>query len=69
MIFAQYKVKMCHILQNMYIFYRFDEVSAIRKAKIMSFSITDCQMFIVDLIVSTTTKNIPAYWHTVDTSA
>ena len=31
MIFPQYKVKMSHILQNMYMFCRFDEVLAIRK--------------------------------------
>ena len=33
MIFAQYKVKIWHILQNMYIFCHFDEVAAIRKPK------------------------------------
>ena len=38
MIFPQYKVKMSHILQNMYMFCRFDEVLAIRKPKIITSS-------------------------------
>ena len=45
MTFAQYKVKMQHISQYMYIFCRFDEVSAIRKPKMMTFSITGSQIF------------------------
>ena len=35
--FCSIKVKMWHIKQNMYIFCRFDEVSAIRKPKIITF--------------------------------
>ena len=40
----------------MYIFCRFDEVSAIRKPKIIAFSITGSQIFFADFIVSTKTK-------------
>ena len=50
MIFAQYKVKMWHILQNMYIFCCFDEVSAIRKPKIRTSSITGSQIFFADFL-------------------
>ena len=56
MIFAQYKIKMLYILKNMYIFGRLDEVSDIRKPKIMMFSITDSQIFFINFIISTTTK-------------
>ena len=53
MTFAQYKVKMWHILQNMYIYCRFDEVSAIRKSKIITFSKTGSQIFLADFVFST----------------
>ena len=62
MIFAQYKVKMRHILQNIYIFCHFDEVLAIRKPKIITSSITGSQIFFADFVFSTKTNNIP---HTV----
>ena len=41
---------MWHILQNMYIFCRFDEVSAIRNSKIITSSKTGSQIFFADFI-------------------
>ena len=61
MIFPQYKVKMSHILQNMYIFCRFDEVSAIREPKIITSSKTGSQIFFADFVFSTKTKRYSAY--------
>ena len=69
MIFAQYKVKMSHILQNMYIFCRFDEVSAIRKPKIMTSSITGSQIFFADFVFSTKTKQYSAYRKTINSTS
>ena len=61
MIFPQYKVKMSHILQNMYMFCRFDEVLAIRKPKIITSSKTGSQIFFADFVFSTKTKRYSAY--------
>ena len=66
MIFAQYKVKMRHILQNMYIFGCFDEVSAIRKPKIITSSITGSQIFFADFVFSSKTKLYSAFRKTVN---
>ena len=60
-IFPQYKVKMCHILQNIYMFCCFDEVSAIRKPKIITSSKTGSQIFFADFVFSTKTKRYSAY--------
>ena len=61
MIFPQYKVKMSHILQNMYMFCRFDEVLAIRKPKIITSSKIGSQIFFADFVFSTKTKRYFAY--------
>ena len=66
MIFAQYKVKLGHILQSMYIFWCFYEVSAIRKPKIITFTITGSQIFFADFVFSTKTKRYSAYRKTVN---
>ena len=50
----------------MYIFCRFDEVSANRKPKIMTFSITGSQIFFADFVFSTKTKRNTAYRKTVN---
>ena len=61
MIFAQYKVKMRHISQIMYIFCRFDEVSAIRKPKMRTFLITGSQIFFVNFVIFATNERKSAY--------
>ena len=50
----------------MYIFGRFDEVSAIRKPKIITSSITSSQIFFADFVFSTKTKRNTAYRKTVN---
>ena len=50
----------------MYIFGRFDEVSAIRKPKIITSSITGSQIFFADFVFFTKTKRNTAYRKTVN---
>ena len=50
----------------MYIFGRFDEVSAIRKPKIITSSITGSQIFFADFVFFTKTKGNTAYRKTVN---
>ena len=50
----------------MYIFCRFDEVSAIRKPKIITFSITGSQIIFADFVLSTKTKQSTAYRKTIN---
>ena len=50
----------------MYIICRFDEVSAIKKTKIMTFPITSCQIFCVDFVLSTKTQRYAVYRKTVN---
>ena len=69
MIFAQYKVKLGHILQSMYIFWCFYEVSAIRKPKIITFTITGSEIFFADFVFSTKTKRYSAYRKTVNNTS
>ena len=61
MIFVQYKVKICQILQNMYIFRHFDEVSAIRWPKMMMFSITGSQIFFANFVIFVRNEQKTAY--------
>ena len=46
------------MLQNVYDFCHFNEGSAIRKPKIIAFSITGPQIFFADFVVSTTQSDI-----------
>ena len=59
MIFPQYKVKMSHILQNMNIFCRCDEVSAIKKHKIITSSKIGSQIFFADFVFFNQNNDIP----------
>ena len=52
---------MLHILQNMCMFCRFDEVSATRKPKIIMSSKTGSQIFFADFVFSTKTNRYSAY--------
>ena len=56
MTFAQYKVKYVHVY-----FCRFDEVMAIRKPEMMTFSITGSQIFFADFVIYTRNKRKTAY--------
>ena len=53
----------------MYIFGRFDEVSAIRKPKIITSSITGSQIFFADFVFFTKTKRNTAYRKTVNNTS
>ena len=53
MIFAQYKVNVIYFTKFVYFF---DEVSAIRKPKIITSSITGSQIFFADFVFYTKTK-------------
>ena len=58
-------INVTYMLQNVYIFCRFDEVSCIIKPRIMTFSQTVSHIFCADFVVSTTAKQYTEYQHTV----
>ena len=59
---------MWQIFQNMYIFCRFEEVSAIRWSKMMMFSITDSQIFFANFVIFARNEQKTAYRFTVQCS-
>ena len=63
---TQCKVKMWPISSNKYIFHCFAQVSAIRKAKLITFSKTDSQILFLDFVVSSIMKQFTVYWNTVN---
>ena len=52
----------------MYIFCRFDEVSAIRWSEMMTFSITGSQIFFANLVIFATNKRKTSYRFIVHTT-
>ena len=63
---TQCKVKMWPISSNKYIFHCFAQVSAIRKAKLITFSKTDSQILFADFVVSSIMKQFTVSWNTVN---